>query len=75
MSLQPWFVEMLVCPKSKKPLIYFSEEQFLFCPESRLKYRIEDEVPVLLPEEGELMDEAQTSALLARAKELGLSSS
>jgi uncharacterized protein YbaR (Trm112 family) len=41
--------EILVCPKSKQPLIYFPRGEddrdeaagFLFCPASRLRYRIE----------------------------------
>ena len=72
MSLQPWFVELLVCPESKKPLVYFSEENFLFSPDSRLKYRIDDGIPVLLGEEGERLDPEQSAELLRLARERGL---
>jgi uncharacterized protein YbaR (Trm112 family) len=47
--------------------VYFESENFLFCPESRLKYRIEDDIPVMLIEEAERVSEAEAAALLARA--------
>jgi len=67
MALDPLLLEILVCPESKKPLLYFEKEGFLFCPESRLKYRIEDDIPVMLVEEAERLDEADAAALVARA--------
>lgn len=68
MALDPLLLEILVCPESKKALLYFEKEGFLFCPESRLKYRIEDDIPVMLVEEAERLDEAAAEALVARAK-------
>lgn len=72
MSLQPWFAQLLVCPESKKPLIYFSEDEFLFCPDSKMKYRIEDGIPVLLVEEGERLSDEQAAELLEKARQRGL---
>jgi len=69
MALDPLLLEILVCPESKKPLLYFEKESFLFCPESRLKYRIEDDIPVMLIEEAERLDEAAARELVARAKQ------
>ena len=68
MALDPLLLEILVCPESKKPLLYFEKEGFFFCPESRLKYRIEDDIPVMLVEEAERLDEVEAAALVARAK-------
>lgn len=68
MALDPLLLEILVCPETKKALLYFEKENFLFCPESRLKYRIEDDIPVMLIEEAERLDEAAAAALVARAK-------
>ena len=68
MALDPLLLEILVCPETKKALLYFEKESFLFCPESRLKYRIEDDIPVMLIEEAERLDEAAAEALVARAK-------
>lgn len=72
MVLHAWLREILACPESKKPLIFFEEEGFLFCPVSRLKYAIEDGLPCLVIEEAERLDEAAAAALVARAKASGL---
>lgn len=77
MAVPSELLELLVCPESRAQLIHFDAEAgdgeaFLFCPSSRLKYRIEDDVPVMLVEEAERLDEGAAEALLARARELGL---
>ena len=53
MALSPELLEILVCPESKGELVYFESEGFLFCPGSKLKYRIEDDIPVMLIDEAE----------------------
>ncbi len=67
MPLDPELLEILVCPESKRPLIYFEREDFQFCPDSKLKYRVEDGIPVMLIEEAERLTDEQAQALLARA--------
>ena len=46
-------LEILVCPVSKGKLEYDEKEQVLICYESRLKYPIEDDIPIMLPERAE----------------------
>lgn len=73
-------VEILVCPRSKQPLIYFPKGEgntdaaagMLICAQTRLKYRIEEGVPILLVDEAEELSPDQTRSLVGRAKELGL---
>jgi uncharacterized protein YbaR (Trm112 family) len=73
-------LSVLACPKSKQPLIYFprgtadsrEEDAFLVCPASKLRYRVERGVPVLLADEAETLTDVQVSGLVTRAKELGL---
>ena len=73
-------IEILVCPKSKQPLIYFPrgeddrDEQagFLLCPSSRLKYRIDRGVPVLLTDEATELAASDIERLITRAKDLKL---
>ena len=73
-------LEVLVCPKSKQPLIYFPRGEadrdeadgFLLCPASRLRYPIKDGVPVMLVEEAIPVDAQTVETLLARARQLGL---
>ena len=50
-------LDILVCPKSKKPLIYDKKNQELICKESGLAYRIEDNIPVMLVEEARKIDD------------------
>jgi uncharacterized protein YbaR (Trm112 family) len=71
-ALDPSLLEILVCPKSKAPLLYFEAEQFLFCPQSRLRYRIEDGVPVMLVEEAEELDETAARELIEQARARGI---
>jgi uncharacterized protein YbaR (Trm112 family) len=74
------FAQVLVCPRTKHPLVYFPRgerdvdeaDAFLLCPAARLRYRFEDGVPALLPEEAEELSEQATATLIARAKQLGL---
>ena len=72
MALDKELLEILACPESKAPLIYFEQEEFLFCPVSRLKYSIKDEIPVMLVEEAERLDEEAAAKLIADAKQRGL---
>ena len=65
-------LDVLVCPKSKQPLIYFEQEQFLLCPSSRLRYRVDDGVPVLLVEEATEVPADECDRLVKRAKDLKL---
>jgi uncharacterized protein YbaR (Trm112 family) len=71
---------VLVCPRSKQPLIYFPRgerdvdeaEACFIAPASRLRYRIDAGVPVLLVEEAEELSETQVARWIERAKQLGL---
>lgn len=73
-------LDVLVCPKSKQPLIYFPRGEddrdeaaaFLLCPASRLRYPVRDGVPVMLVDEATAVEPAQVDALVGRARELGL---
>jgi uncharacterized protein len=73
-------VEILVCPRSKQPLIYFPKgethtsetEAMLVCPAANLRYRIEDDVPILLVDQAEELAPDVTRSLVAKAKQLGL---
>jgi uncharacterized protein len=73
-------VTIMVCPRSKQPVVYFPRGEadrdeadgFLFCPASRLRYPIQDGVPVMLVEEATEVSTSAADQLVARAKELGL---
>lgn len=67
MALHKELLDILACPESKQPLVYFEQENFLFCPASRLKYKIIDDIPIMLIDEAERLDEAQATELMRRA--------
>ena len=46
-------LDILVCPVYKGKLEYNQEENVLVCYESRLKYPIVDDIPIMLPERAE----------------------
>jgi uncharacterized protein YbaR (Trm112 family) len=73
MALARELLDVLVCPKSKQPLLYFEADAYLYCPASRLKYRIDQGVPVLLVDEATAVSEAESAQLVKKAKDLGIS--
>jgi len=72
MALDPELLDILACPESKAPLVYFENEGFLFCPKSKLKYPVQDGIPVMLIDEAERVDDAAASKLMSDAKARGL---
>jgi len=68
MALDQELLDILACPESKAALLYFEAEEFLFCPTSKLKYRIEDGIPVMLVDEAERLDDAEAAKLVELAK-------
>lgn len=51
--LDPEFLQMLVCPACKGDLKHDSDAGTLECLRCRLRYRIKDEIPIMLVEEAE----------------------
>lgn len=48
-------LEILVCPKCKGDLEYDKENEKLICHQCRLIFRIEDDIPIMLIDEAEIM--------------------
>ena len=67
MPLDPKLLEILACPKDKGPLIYFADEEALYNPRLRLRYRIADGIPVMLIDDAEEVDESEDRRLSAKA--------
>ena len=53
MAIDPKLLEILVCPKCRGALEYREAAQELLCHACRLRYRIEDDIPVMLIDEAE----------------------
>ena len=72
MPLDRELLDILACPESKAPLVYFEAEQFLFCPQSKRKYTIKDGIPVMLVDESEKLSDAEAAKLVETATQRGL---
>jgi uncharacterized protein YbaR (Trm112 family) len=55
MTIDPKLLEILVCPKCRGMLEYREDEQALLCQRCALRYRIEDDIPVMLIDEAEAL--------------------
>ncbi len=51
MAVDERLLEILVCPKCKGELEYREEEDALLCHACRLRYAIEDDIPIMLVDE------------------------
>lgn len=67
MPVAQHLLEILRCPESLGELIYVTGDakEFLFCAQSKLKYPIEDGIPVMLVNEAERLDDVSSEALIA----------
>jgi uncharacterized protein len=72
MALDPSLLEILACPDDKGPLLYFQDEDALYNPRLKRRYRIEDDIPVMLVDEATDVDDAEHARLLAKAEADGI---
>ena len=73
MALDPQLLRILACPQDKGPLYYFEDEDALYNPRLHARYRIEDDIPIMLVDEAETVDDAEHDRLLARVADEDLS--
>ncbi len=57
MAISKELLDILVCPVSKAPLELTADGKFLVCRESKLVYRVEDDIPIMLSDEAIPLDE------------------
>ena len=62
--LDPKLLEILVCPVSKAPLREVDGALVSTDPETRLRYRIDEGIPVMLVEDAEMMTESDWKAVM-----------
>ncbi|HXY44070.1 MAG TPA: Trm112 family protein [Acidimicrobiales bacterium] len=72
MALDPLLLEILACPEDKGPLLYFEDEDTLYNPRLRRRYRILDGIPVMLVDEAETVSEEEDARLQAKAAAEGI---
>lgn len=72
MALAQQLLDILACPDDKGPLLYFEQEGWLYNPRLQQRYRIEDDIPIMLIDEAEPIDDAEHDRLVALAAERGV---
>lgn len=72
MALDPKLLEILACPEDKGPLLYFADEPCLYNPRLKRRYRIEDDIPVMLIDESETVSDDEHQRLTAKAEAEGI---
>lgn len=65
-------VKMLACPVDQGVLWYFVDEHSLYNSRKKLRYRIEDGIPIMLVEEADKVDDAEHERLKAKAASLNI---
>jgi uncharacterized protein YbaR (Trm112 family) len=72
MALDVQLLEILACPEDKGPLLYFEAEDSLYNPRLKRRYAIRDDIPIMLIDEAETVDDAEHERLVAKASAEGI---
>lgn len=72
MTLDARLLEILACPRDKGPLLYFADEDSLYNPRLRLRYRVDDGIPVMLTDEAASIEDGEHERLTAKAEADGI---
>ena len=72
MAISKDLLDILACPEDKGPLLYFESEDCLYNPRLKRKYAIKDDIPIMLIDEAETVDDAEHQRLLAKADAEGI---
>ena len=72
MALDQQLLDILACPDDKGPLLYFQDEDSLYNPRLKRRYSIRDDIPVMLIDESEIVDDAEHDRLVAKAEAEGI---
>jgi len=72
MALDAQLLEILACPEDKGPLLYFEDEHALYNPRLHRRYVIRDDIPIMLIDEAEAVDDAEDARLVAKAEAEGI---
>jgi uncharacterized protein len=72
MPVSPQLLEILACPEDKGPLLYFEDEDALYNPRLKRRYAVKDDIPVMLIDEAETVDDDEHARLLRKAEADGV---
>jgi uncharacterized protein YbaR (Trm112 family) len=66
--LDPKLLEIICCPVTKADLVYFENSLISTDKETRYKYRIEEDIPVLLSDEAEQLSVEEWEKVMQNSK-------
>ncbi len=72
MGLDPQLLEILACPEDKGPLLYLADEQALYNPRLKRRYRVDDDIPIMLVEEAETLSDEEHTRVMAKVESAGI---
>ncbi|MEX0947514.1 MAG: Trm112 family protein [Acidimicrobiia bacterium] len=72
MALDAKLLEILACPEDKGPLLYFEDESALYNPRLKRRYAVRDDIPIMLIDEAEAVDDTEHTRLMAKAEADGV---
>ena len=72
MALDPRLLEILACPEDKGPLLYLEDEDSLYNPRLKRRYAIQDDIPIMLIDEAETVDQHEHDRLVKKAADEGI---
>lgn len=72
MALDTQLLEILACPEDKGPLLYFADEDALYNPRLKRRYSIREDIPIMLIDEAETVDDDEHARLEAKAATQGI---
>lgn len=70
MPIDEKLLEILVCPETKAPLVLDGETLVSTDKETRRRYRIEDNIPVMLIDESEVLPEKEWQQIMQKHNKL-----
>lgn len=64
MAVNPELLKILVCPETKAPLVLDNNTLVSTDSVTRRRYRIEDDIPVMLIDESEILSEEEWKSIM-----------
>ena len=68
MALEDALLDILVCPIDKRGLLYFADDAILYNPRLRRLYRIENDIPLMLPRQAVPVPDEEHNRLMKCAR-------
>jgi uncharacterized protein YbaR (Trm112 family) len=68
MAMEHALLDILVCPIDKRGLLYFADDAILYNPRLRRLYRIENDIPLMLPKQAVPVPDEEHNRLMKCAR-------